>query len=126
MNDMKICKDKECNKKGEPQPLDNFYANKLAVMGRTPKCKECTKRIKHEKYYNDKKIENREGLPPARYSFALKNLVNEQIKLLKANEQLALMHRVDNWECCQTYAGVYIEECEQAINKIKGLLMIPL
>ena len=122
MNDMKVCSSPNCKLAGLEQPLDSFYINRAAVMGRTPRCKVCSALAAKTRYAATERRYVRPELKPARFGFVLKNLVNEQVKLLQDHKHIKEMHSAANWGDCQDYAGVYIEECERAILKIKRLL----
>jgi len=40
---MKVCSNKKCPNKGEPQPESNFNRRPLAHDGLNPRCKDCRK-----------------------------------------------------------------------------------
>jgi len=41
---VKICRGDECDKKGELQPMENFYAHSQKKDGRINLCKDCSRK----------------------------------------------------------------------------------
>lgn len=54
----KICSYKDCQHKGNPQPVDNFYKDKTTKDGFTHFCKKCNSLKGKRRYYYRKKLNN--------------------------------------------------------------------
>ena len=125
----KICTDLDCESEIEDQPLDNFHLAVNGVHGRVSKCKVCTARRARFNYKNEHLFDNAPmpvtaPLPPASSELIKVSIANEEKKMSEENLK-SIVKSMKSSRASKCYAEFYVEDCQAAIRKLKGLLQVP-
>ena len=118
---MKICKNVDCKKSGKRQSSDNFSPVAASVDGRASWCKKCLvlKRKKGKALSKEPKITpffaNKKTIEAA--------IANEEEKIIYAQGHVTQIKSLRQLKggTCVVYAQEFVNDCENALSKLKAL-----
>ena len=125
----KICSDLNCESEIEDQPLENFHVGVNGVHGRVAKCKVCLLKEKRASYKKEHLFDNNPmpvtaPLPPASSELIKQSIAHEENKMSEENLK-SIVKSMKSSRASKCYAEFYVEDCQAAIRKLKGLLQVP-